>query len=69
MLEHIVMDYCAVQEDGLWSRRTRGGSEREINYQLVFSCMALTSVSGSLRNYFNAKSQNVFSSYPRFIGV
>lgn len=69
MLEHIVMDYCAVQEDGLWSRRKRGGSERERNYQSVFSCMALASVSGSLRNYFNAKSQNVFSSYPRLIGM
>lgn len=25
MLEHIVMDYCAVYEDGLWSRKNEEG--------------------------------------------
>ena len=30
MLEHIVMDYCAVHEDGLWSRKKKQErSERE----------------------------------------
>lgn len=70
MLEHIVMDYCAVHEDGLWSRKNEEGvREREINYQLVFSCVTLSNISGSLRNSFNCKSQNVFSNYSKFIGV
>lgn len=30
MLEHIVMDYCAVHEDGLWSRKIEEGV-REID--------------------------------------
>jgi hypothetical protein len=29
MLEHIVMDYCAVQEDGLWSRKMGREGRRE----------------------------------------
>lgn len=70
MLEHIVMDYCAVHEDGLWSRKNEEGvREQEINYQLVFSCMTFANRSGSLRNRFNYKSQNVFPSYSGFIGV
>lgn len=49
--------------------KKQGGSEREINYQLVFSCMTPTNISGSLRNRFNCKSQNVFPNYSRCIGV
>ena len=62
LLEHIVMDYCAVHEDGLWSRKKnkKGVREKEINYQLVFSCLTLAYIFGSLRNFFDYKSQNVF---------
>ena len=60
-MEHIVMDYCAVYEDGLWSRKNEEGvRKRERNSQLVFSCVTFADISGSLRNCFNYKSQNVF---------
>lgn len=61
MLEHIVMDYCAVHGDGLWSSKNEeGGREKERNYQLMFACMTLANISGSLSNGFNYKSENVF---------
>lgn len=69
MLEHIVMDYCAVHEDGLWSRKNEEGvREGESSYQLVFSCMTLANISGSLRHCFKYKSQNDFSGSAGFIG-
>ena len=40
--------------------KKQGVREKETDYQLVFSCLTLACIFGSLRNFFDYKSQNVF---------